>query len=682
MIERRGTVPAWVACAAAALFLLHAANYLYFFVDDEAIPFVYAQNLLHGRGLSYNTLEGRLEGYSDFLHVLWSSVILTIVRAARYPKYSVFFVGKAVSLLCGLGILVVVWMVLRRIRAGLTAGITALGTLSLAGPLAAWSCSSLEAVPFALMATGLLSALMLELDGWAAVTAGLLVFERIDGFVYAGLLLAAFLVTASRERRRDMLWHIVLPVGVVFLAYQGWRWVYFRDLIPAPVAAKILYKFAAHRNLLVKAPDHSYLASFISVYGWPAAIVFTAAASYALLRGGSMRRLTLAAVALTAYVAMVGDWMFGFRFFVVLLPLYALILADTVNILGATRPRLAAAVCVLLLGCAGVAAVRFFETYTGVEKLPSFVRSPSRDLHRFFWPYYGLYETTRRLVAPGEVTAYNQAGFLPYMLDVDNIDDLGICSRFPAEVPTTDLYFTEVGRYSPLTNRRTLRPINAYLLYENVKFVISRTDILFRANRDQIPKSLFRGEYELIAMDPDEVNAVYRRSDGPRPPVEARMFVENLAHVSYLREVHIGATPLNPKDYIVELPFLHDDRGSIPFTGPTTLFVRFSDSDEPVTEISIEEVRTNRPAHLRVRLMTRDGTSVSDTSFSLDGVHGQPVSVPVDPAIASTLTLELTPSSDASGTLRIDDLRVQGQRPALERYIARHLRFPHGSDRP
>src|SRR5437773_1015918 len=105
MTQRGNVVPSWLAIGAVTLFLVHAANYLYFFVDDEAIPYVYAQNLLHGNGLSYNRIEGRLEGYSDFLHVLWSTVILIGVRAARLPKDSVFFVGKAVSLLCGVGIL-------------------------------------------------------------------------------------------------------------------------------------------------------------------------------------------------------------------------------------------------------------------------------------------------------------------------------------------------------------------------------------------------------------------------------------------------------------------------------------------------------------------------------------------------------------------------------------------------
>ena len=31
--------PRWTAALAATAFVLHAANYLYFFVDDEAIPF-------------------------------------------------------------------------------------------------------------------------------------------------------------------------------------------------------------------------------------------------------------------------------------------------------------------------------------------------------------------------------------------------------------------------------------------------------------------------------------------------------------------------------------------------------------------------------------------------------------------------------------------------------------------
>ena len=675
MLERRGTVPTWVAIAAVTLLLLHAANYLYFFVDDEAIPFVYAQNLLHGKGLAYNTVEGRLEGYSDFLHVLWSTAVLTAVRAARLPKDSVFFVGKAVSLACAVGIVILTWGLLRRLHAGTTAGVTALGALALAAPLALWACSSLEAVPFALIGTGLLASLMLDWDGAAAVTAVLLVFERIDGFVYAGILVGAFFISASPDRRREMLWRIVAPVGIIFIAYQGWRWSYFRDLIPAPVEAKILYKITPHRNLLVKEPDHSYLMTFIDALGWPGAIACVAAVGHGLWRGGMPRRLAVAALALTAYVAVVGDWMFGFRFFVLLVPLYVIAVANSVDVIAAVRPRLALAVCVLTIGYSGFIASRFFQTYVQIEQMPSFVRTPSRDLHRFFWPYYGLYEMTRHFVAPGDVIAYNQAGFVPFMLDANNIDDLGICSRFPADVPTTDLYFTEVGRYVPLTNKGTLRPVDAYFLYENVQFVMSRTDILFRANYGSIPSALFGGEYTLVGTDPGELNAVYRRREGDRATIEPHMFAENLAHVSYLREARIGDRRIDPAEFIPELPFLRDDVAKISFSNATTIFLKFSEDDERVSALNIQGVRTTVPAQLRLRLMARDGATALDQSISLDGRHSQTLSVPVATA-ANQLMLDVVSTPASQGSLWIEDLRVQGQRPALQHYIAEHLRFP------
>src|SRR3954467_606232 len=114
MIGRKDFYPSWLVTGAIVFFLLHPANYLYFFVDDEAIPFVYAQNILKGNGLIYNSLEGRLEGDSDFLHVLWSTVILGFVRFLAIPKYSVFFIGKGFSLLCGIGILFLVAVLTQR----------------------------------------------------------------------------------------------------------------------------------------------------------------------------------------------------------------------------------------------------------------------------------------------------------------------------------------------------------------------------------------------------------------------------------------------------------------------------------------------------------------------------------------------------------------------------------------
>jgi hypothetical protein len=145
----------------------------------------------------------------------------------------VFFVGKALSFFCGIAIVVMVWGFLRWSHAQRTGALTALGLLALAGPLALWSCSSLEAVPFTLGTTALVVALALEWDGWTALAATFLILERIDGFVYASALIGAFLFTGTVARRREMLRRVILPVSVVFGLYQGWRWVYFRDFVPA-----------------------------------------------------------------------------------------------------------------------------------------------------------------------------------------------------------------------------------------------------------------------------------------------------------------------------------------------------------------------------------------------------------------------------------------------------------------
>lgn len=72
---------------AVAVFLLFAANFLYFFVDDEAIPFVYASHLVAGNGLTYDPAVGPDDGFSDFLMVWVDAGILTATRSPAFPGW-------------------------------------------------------------------------------------------------------------------------------------------------------------------------------------------------------------------------------------------------------------------------------------------------------------------------------------------------------------------------------------------------------------------------------------------------------------------------------------------------------------------------------------------------------------------------------------------------------------------
>ncbi|MEN3340131.1 MAG: arabinofuranosyltransferase [Acidobacteriota bacterium] len=669
----------WLVILAVTVFIGYATSFLYFFVDDEGIPYVYAQNILHGKGLAYNAIEGRVEGYSDFLHVWTSTLILAASRAARLSHVSVFFIGKALSLLAGTTVIVLAWIVMRRAgfgRAGSSAG---LGVLALAGPLAVWSCSSLETVPFALGLTGLVAALVCASDRTAAVLAAFLVLERIDGFIYAGAALAAFAVVADAPRRGAMVRRILLPVAGVFTVYHLWRGLYFHTLVPAPLASKILYKLERHQQLMVKSPDASYLARFARVYEWPGITAFVAAGLQALRLGGIPRAVGLATLALVAYVSLVGDWMFGFRFFVPVLPLIALIVAAAVGSLAFTRPRLAACAAVLLTAWSTISAVRFLRDYGASEPGGNFWASPSRDPHRYFGSYYDLYETAGTLMRRGEVVAYNQAGFVPFMLDLNNIDDLGICSRFHADLPSTDVYFTEVGRYAPLTNRQPVRAGHAYLLYQNVRYVMSRTDILRRANAGVIPAALFGGYYELVTTDADAQNAVYRRTARPADEFSTSpdAFVENLAHVSYLRRARMNGVAIEPASLAMRLPFTHDDAATVQVPGRFAVDLVFAAADERVREMTVEETRMDAPGMLSLTLIGTDGRTAARYTLPLDAGRAQPVRVVLPPETAANrLLLELSSASGEATRARISDLRVQGQTPALARYVRERLRFP------
>ena len=216
---RAGTV------AVIALFLAHALTYWHFFVDDEAITLVYARNLLEGHGLRYNMLEGPVEGYSNFLHVWIMAGVLAAVRAAGADLVWVFAAGKLLSIACGAAMVALTIRLSLRLGMPAFAAWTAGLVAALAGPLAVWSNSTLETVPFALALLLLVDATLprVERPLVAAGAAIAVMLMRIDGALYAGVWLAARFVAADAATRR-VLWRRVAPaVAVAAVVYQAWR---------------------------------------------------------------------------------------------------------------------------------------------------------------------------------------------------------------------------------------------------------------------------------------------------------------------------------------------------------------------------------------------------------------------------------------------------------------------------
>jgi hypothetical protein len=678
-------VPGWVGCLFVAVFALHAANYLYFFVDDEAIPYVFAQNLLNGKGLRYNSFEGAVEGYSDFLHVVAAAAVLGSVRLLHFDKIAVFSIGRVWSLVCGVGVVWLTFELLRRLPCIRAPGlVTGMAFVSLAGPLAVWSCSSLETATFGFLLTVLVISTVSPADGVlagrigaASATAALL--TRVDGFVFVGSVIGSAMLVGDARRRRDLVVRVVIPSLAVFTVYQLWRFWYFRELLPAPVVAKVLYKLQPERHLLVKAPPENYARAFFGLYG-AVPLIALCVAGLGWLRCRFVVACATAAAVLIAYVALVGDWMFGFRFFVPVLPLLAVLVANSVN--AVARRWRGVVGWMVTVGCVvwfGIVASAFFQRYVSLGNNGSWLTHPTLDPHRHFSRYYSLVEQARGLVHPGDRTAYNQAGFVPFMLDLDNIDDLGLCSRFFAELPTTDGFMTEVGRYEPPTNKPVHTAGQAYLLYRHPAFVMYPHDLVWRANNNTTPDALFGGYYRFVFVDPAGRNVLYARTDRSVRPftTDPHQFLENLAHVTHVRRASVNGATVPQRDITTAFPWLRENTGRVTVAPRYSAEVTFANEDEPVYQVFVSWLSAHAPMTVTVTLEDGAGSGVFQHRIELaEGRPGGFHSVLPTAVRVRRVRIEAEAHTGTPARLSIGDFRVQGQTRALAAYIQRTLQFP------
>ena len=660
----------WLTGMACVLFAAHAAAFLFFFVDDEAIPLIFARNLLRGRGFVYTLLEGRTEGFSDFLHVLWSAAVLGVTDSLGLSRLSPLLIGKGLSFAAGVAVIYATARILRRenvSRPGLVAG---LGFLALSGPLALWACSSLEAEVFALVVT-VFTGLLLAGVFWVSVALGAAaVLLRLDGPIYVFTI--ALAVAAAIPRRRRNALGVIAPIGVVTLSFHVWRRWYFHTWLSAPVAAKVLFRLGVTDGAMIKSPDASYVLGFVQSYKVVVIVAIVAVLARAW-RVRPVRAYGAALAILGVYAEIVGDWMFGWRFLVVLIPMLAIVLALSVTRLS---KRAAWAVALIVLASSGLASRAFALNYVRSERRPLFWAKPAAGERAWLGRYYDLIRHARRVMRPGDRIAYNQAGLIPYLLDVENIDDLGICSRFVARLPTTDVFYTGVGRYSPLTNQPALRTAHAYLLYQDVQFLLTPTDLLGRANHQTIPRALLDDHFALVSVDDLGGNAIYRRTTKPAEEYrwDPGLFRENVAHVSRVLHASIDREPIANDRFGRELPFLRELAATRSFTGDVEISVTFAARDDDVSALFIGTLASRVACTMTLVLTNENGRETARRIVAVPA-GAETVYEPLPRGVracAMTLTFDVLSGDDR---ITIADVRLEGQSSALRHYVRHELSF-------
>ncbi|HJO25421.1 MAG: hypothetical protein QF890_09945 [Myxococcota bacterium] len=343
----------WSAAAGAlaVLFALHVW-WLRGLAEDAFISFRYGRHLAAGRGLVWNLGEPPVEGYTNFLWVLLSAAFDAI--GVDVPT-----AARAVGVLAAFATLA---LVARAARVGLGwsrgASLVPVGLLAVSGCFAAWADAGLETSLFALLVMLALfhaarfAADARSADAIALAAAVLLAaLTRPEGVLVA-VLAAPF--AALGGKRRGVLVSALGVAGLLFAGYFAWRWSYFGYPLPNTYYAK------TGGGIAQAGRGARYVGYFLLHFGLPWLPALLLAIPRLRVDPAWRRHPLLPACAVVSLVwtasvvALGGDYMAFYRFFVPILPPLALLLAAALRALVRgveLRSQGARSVAVAAIGC-------------------------------------------------------------------------------------------------------------------------------------------------------------------------------------------------------------------------------------------------------------------------------------------------------------------------------------------
>lgn len=320
-----------------ALLVIHAL-FLQIVVEDAYISLRFAKHLAAGLGLIWNAGEPPVEAYTNLLWVLLSAGAMKL--GLDGPLMTQILGGAA-----SLGVMAYTYRYARRLL-GLDRELALLPLLLLAvsGPFATWALSGLETNLFALLVLGACYHLVTfwktgrTRQAALASALGLLAtLTRPDGLGIFAILIGLHLVGPRAGRAKSSPLRTTLAIAACFLfpmaLYGLWKLRYFGDLIPNTFYAKtggtleqwirgVTYTLYFAIQFLLPLLPFAALALWARRWG------VASSAGEPMVR---LARVVGIAVSLgyTGYVVLVGgDYMAMYRFFVPILPLLYLGVAD------------------------------------------------------------------------------------------------------------------------------------------------------------------------------------------------------------------------------------------------------------------------------------------------------------------------------------------------------------------
>ncbi|WNK21223.1 hypothetical protein P1P91_05990 [Halomonas piscis] len=232
-------LPAWLFPVVAMVAYWGLTQYLLttgHLHEDAYILYIYAESLAHGNGIAYFPGGPPAEGATDFLWMI-------MLAGARYLGLDV---AQAAGLLNGLGLAGIVWLAMRLLApadrgyhyllAGVLVTLYMLSSQIAQAALAGFSTALYGALTAALFC--LLYAAPSRRT-WLIPAVGIVLgLLRPDGVLMGVTATLLGAVIAWRQRELKPYLAAALACAAVGLAYFGWRYAYFGQLLPLPLYVK------------------------------------------------------------------------------------------------------------------------------------------------------------------------------------------------------------------------------------------------------------------------------------------------------------------------------------------------------------------------------------------------------------------------------------------------------------
>ncbi|HYS03588.1 MAG TPA: hypothetical protein VEW47_00200 [Candidatus Dormibacteraeota bacterium] len=411
----------------AVLFCYNVGHH-FFLGDDCFISFRYARHLAAGQGLVWNPGE-RVEGYTNFL---WVILMAGVLRLGGKPEVfsNLLGIASGAVLLAAL-----VFDTARRI--GWRSPFVWLAPLALAAgrSFTAWCTGGLETMLFTLLVFAASVAFVREretgssLPILSSILFALATLTRPEGALFAGIAGLFFLgdlLARRRSVRSALIW--AFPYVDVVAAHVVWRYTYYGAWLPNTFYAKVAGAWWEQglRYIRLFAEDYRIV--------WFLPLLFLpllrrerfAPALYLFMLGGYL-----------AYLAFIGGDRFEYRFLVVVMPFFYLLVGDGLRWIPGprlVRGALAGAAAVALLGTTYLAAQAPDpgREHSGVASL--------RDIKAYAERRAAEGRFLRGLIDDGSlppdlVLCVGGAGAVPYYTDWPTVDRRGINDATIARLP-------------------------------------------------------------------------------------------------------------------------------------------------------------------------------------------------------------------------------------------------------